>query len=90
MRILNEFCVREVMDEVVAILTGEAAKKFYGIISLDPVSRFLFEKLQQEQTVQSLVDAVLEEYEVDPQTAQQDVESFLDQLRQHQLLVEEA
>ncbi len=90
MRILNEFCVREVMDEVVAIPTGEAAKKFYGIISLDPVSRFLFEKLQQEQTVQSLVDAVLEEYEVDPQTAQQDVESFLDQLRQHQLLVEEA
>lgn len=89
MRILNEFCVREVMDEVVAIPTGEAAKKFYGIISLDPVSRFLFEKLQQEQTVQSLVDAVLEEYEVDPQTAQQDVESFLDQLRQHQLLVEE-
>lgn len=90
MRILNEFCVREVMDEVVAIPTGEAAKKFYGIISLDPVSRFLFEKLQQEQTVQSLVDAVLEEYEVDPQTAQQDVESFLDQLRQRQLLVEEA
>lgn len=90
MRILNEFCIREVMDEVVAIPTGEAAKKFYGIISLDPVSRFLFEKLQQEQTVQSLVDAVLEEYEVDPQTAQQDVESFLDQLRQHQLLVEEA
>lgn len=89
MRILNEFCVREVMDEVVAIPTGEAAKKFYGIISLDPVSRFLFEKLQQEQTVQSLVDAVLEEYEVDPQTAQQDVESFLDQLRQRQLLVEE-
>lgn len=88
MRILDGFCVREVMDETIAIPTGQAAKQFSGIISLNPVSRFLFERLATEQTEESLVASLLKEYEVDAQTAAADVAEFLSKLREHHLLIE--
>ena len=87
MRILDGFCIREVMDEMIAIPTGEAAKQFSGIISLNPVSRFLFERLASEQTEESLVAALLEEYEVDAQTAAADVAEFLARLREYHLRI---
>ena len=87
MRILDGFCIREVMDEMIAIPTGEAAKQFSGIISLNPVSRFLFERLASEQTEESLVAALLEEYEVDARTAAADVAEFLARLREYHLLI---
>lgn len=87
MRVLEGFCVREVMDEVIAIPTGEAAKRFSGIISLNPVSRFLFERLSEDQTVASLTAALTAEYDVDARTAEADVGEFLAELREHGLLI---
>ena len=65
MRIVGGFCIREVMDEIVAIPTGEAAQKFSGIISLNPVSKLLFECLNEDQNIETLTAVLLEEYEVD-------------------------
>lgn len=88
MHIVSGFQVRELFGETVAIPTGDAAKHLSGIISLNELGRFLFDRLAQEQTVQSLVAAVLEEYEVDEQTAKADVEEFLNHLRGANLLIE--
>lgn len=88
MQIIPGFCVREILDEIVAIPTGAAALRFSGVISLNELGKFLFALLQQEQTPESLVAAVTDSYEVDEQTARTDVEDFLRILREKNLLIE--
>lgn len=88
MRLVEGFHVRQILDEVVAIPAGEAGKVFSGIISLNEIGRFLFEELRREQTEGSLVRAVLDQYEVEPETALADVREFLEHLRNAKLLIE--
>lgn len=88
MQIIRGFCVREILDEIVAIPTGSAALRFSGVISLNELGKFLFELLEQEQTLDSLVAAVTDGYDVDEQTARADVEDFLRSLREKKLLIE--
>ena len=88
MRVVDGFHVRQILDEVIAVPAGDAGKVFSGIISLNEIGRFLFEALRTEQTEDSLVRAVLEEYEVDPETARADVREFLEHLRKAELLIE--
>lgn len=88
MHIISGFHVRQILDEVIAVPSGAAGKVFSGIISLNEIGRFLFEALQTEQTADTLVAAVLEEYDTDPETAREDVADFLEQLRSAGLLEE--
>ena len=87
MRIVSGFILREIVGETVAIPSGDSARLLSGLIALNETGQFLFGLLQQEQTESSLVAALLEEYEIDPVTAGEDVSQFL---RQHGLLVEQA
>lgn len=88
MKIVSGFHIREILDEVIAVPQGEAAKRLSGIISLSPVARFLFEKLENEHSVASLVSALINEYEVDQATAETDTREFLEHLRSFNLLEE--
>ena len=77
MQIVSGFILREVAGETIAIPTGEAATELSGLISLNGSGRLLFELLQQDQTVDQLVEAVLREYEIDEATARSDVLEYL-------------
>ena len=48
MHILSGFHVRQILDEVIAVPSGEVGKVFSGIISLNEIGRFLFEALQSK------------------------------------------
>lgn len=88
MRIISSFRIRKIAEETVAVPMGAAAKKLAGIVSLNEVGQFLFEELKNEHTEQSLVSALMNEYEVDQTTAEADVKEFLDYLRGFNLLIE--
>ena len=88
MHIVGKFNIRTIVDEIVAVPTGNDLLHFSGILSLNPVGHFLFELLSEEQTEESLVEALMAEYEVDAETAGADVREFLDVLREHKLLAE--
>ncbi len=88
MHIPSGFIIREVAGETVAIPTGEAAKGLSGLVALGGSGKFLFELLKKEQTEQSLVQALLEAYDVTPATAQTDVKEFLGILRENGILIE--
>lgn len=47
----------------------------------------VFQLLAEEQSLEDLVTTILAEYDVDEATARRDVETFVDRLRQAQLLV---
>ena len=88
MRIVSGFRIRKIADEIVAVPTGASAKRLSGIVSLNEVIQFLFEELENEHTEQSLVSALMNEYEVDQHTAESDIKEFLDYLRSFNLLEE--
>ena len=80
MRRNADFLLREVADTLVVVPVGTAANDFPGMIALNAVGGFIWEQLAEEQTVQSLTDALVAEYAVDRELAQKDVEAFINQL----------
>jgi len=89
MHIVSGFVVREIAGETIAIPSGPAAQALSGLLAFNGSGKLLFDLLQSPKTLDELVQALLEEYEIDADTARTDVEEFLDILRQNDILVEE-
>ena len=90
MRIVAGFIVREVAGETIAIPAGTAARELSGLLALNGSGKLLFELLQTEQTEESLVQALLDTYEIDAATAQAAVAELLAVLRSSGVLLEQA
>lgn len=88
MKLNGEFIVRSVLDDIVAIPVGEAALRFNGMIMLNEVSHVIWQSLQTDTSLEDVVHAVTESFEVSREEAQADVIEFLDKLRKVQLLEE--
>ncbi|MDO4943444.1 MAG: PqqD family protein [Lachnospiraceae bacterium] len=86
MKINKEFVLREIAGDYILVPVGNTAMEFNGLITLNEVSALLWEKMQNEVSLEQLIDAVLEEYEVDRTTATQDVEEFVDRLKETKIL----
>lgn len=86
-RATGEMVLREIAGEYLLIPTGETALKIHGMVTLSESGLLLWKKLQEECTEESLVEALLEAYEVDRETAQEDVREFLQQLEKAGLLM---
>ncbi len=78
MKIKEGFILRKVSDAYVVVATGEAAKGFNGMITLNSSGAFLWEKLATDcDTKEKLVSALLDEYEVTEEQASKDVDIFV-------------
>ena len=88
MRIIPGFVVRQIAGETIAIPAGPAARELSGLLALHGSGQFLFQQLQNEQTEDSLVQAMLDAYEIDEVTARADVAEFVEILRSSGVLVE--
>ncbi|MBR4173272.1 MAG: PqqD family protein [Clostridia bacterium] len=87
MRIKNGFILRKVVDNYIAVAVGDEAVNFDAMISVNETGAFLWEKLQNETTEEDLLAALLDEYDVDEETAKADIAGFLEKLREGKLLV---
>lgn len=54
---------------------------------LNEVGKFLWELLQEDQTVETMAQAITDAYEVTAEEARNDICEFIDHLMQHQLLI---
>lgn len=88
MKLVEGFCIRKILDETVIIPTGKAAHCLSGLISVNETGEFLFELLQTDQTMDSLVAAMLEEFKVEKETAEADVDVFVKVLIENDMLEE--
>lgn len=76
-----DFLLRDVAGTLVIVPVGAAVAGFPGMITLNPTGAYIWELLEQEQTVESLVEAVTTRYDVDADKARADVEAFVGRLR---------
>ena len=88
MKLRGEFVVRQVMNDIVAIPTGQTALEFNGMILLNDVSKVIWDCLEQGTNVAQMVTAVTDAFEVSAEEAKTDILDFVDKLRKMQLLEE--
>ena len=88
MKLMSGFVVREVGGKTLAVATGETAKKFRGMITLNGTGKEIWNALQKDVTEEEIVDALLAVYDVDRETAAQDVSGFVSKLREAGLLLD--
>lgn len=86
MKIKDEYVLKTISDQFIVVPVGKEAVKFQGMISLNPTAKFLFELLKTEHTKDELIDALVNHYEVSYDVAENDVKSFIETLKKHQLL----
>ena len=89
MKISENYILREIAGEYIVVPTGSAAMDFKGLITLNDTGVFLWKLLQEDdQTKESLLDALCEEYEAVPEEAKADIEEFLQRIRSEGMLIE--
>lgn len=82
MKVNMEFVTREVAGEYLLVPVGKTTLNLNGIMTLNEVGAFLWEKLPQAADEAALVDAVLAEYEAERPEVEKDVSEFLAKLRE--------
>ena len=86
MKIAKEFILRDIAGECVLVPTGATVQEYNGLIMLSDVARFIWENLEKVNDFNELVEAILEEYDIDKETAAKDAVEFLNQLGMNGLL----
>ena len=88
MKIKKGFLMREVAGENVVIAVGEAAKSFKGMIRLNPTGASLWKLLEKDTDEAAMLSAMLDAYETDKETAENDIRAFVGSIRAAGLLDE--
>ncbi|MBQ9132522.1 MAG: PqqD family protein [Clostridia bacterium] len=88
MRINQDFTMQKVGSTYVAVPVGEASKHFHAMVNLNGTAAFLWSLMAEKDcTQEDLVEALLAEYDVSRQVAEQDVARVVELLREHHILV---
>lgn len=80
MKIKNGFILRTSDDINLIVATGEAAKAFNGIITLNDTAVFMWKQLEKGADVAALTQALTAEYNVDAERAENDAKAFVSKL----------
>jgi len=77
MKIKEGYILREVAGNNIIVAVGGESVTFDGIKTLNETGAFLWRNIEKGMDEEMLVKAMLDEYEVDEQTAKTDVKEFV-------------
>lgn len=81
MQIKSDFTIQKVGNSYIAVAVGETSKTFHAMIKLNETGAFLWKKLaENDLTEEQLTNALLDEYDVDRETAARDVRTIVENL----------
>ena len=81
------FALREVLGEYLTIPVSLAPEEASRMAVLNEEGKFLWEQLQTDKTLEELVTAMTDEYEVSAEEVRQDIIDFLTEMDRHKLLL---
>ena len=83
MKIKSNYVLQEVVDEYIVVPIGEEADRLHGVLKLNAVGAFIWKILSNgvdsEEEIKKLI---MDEYNIDKFTAEQDITMFLKQLNE--------
>lgn len=78
MKLKEGLIITQCGDEYIAVAAGEAGKAFSGMIKMNKTAGFIANQLSLGETdLQSIVNAMLEKYDVDESTARESAEKVI-------------
>lgn len=81
MKINKELVKREIAGDTILVPVGKTVYDSNGLFILNELGSFLWDRLQDAETEEELLQAILAEYEVTEAVARKDLSLFLDKLR---------
>ena len=86
MKLKMQFILRDIVGETVLVPINESTSNFNGLITVNELGKFIWENLESSKDEEDLLHKILEEYEVEEKEAKEDLDEFLDKLRQVDIL----
>jgi len=86
MQVKNGFMLREIAGQPVVVPLGARVVEFNGIMTLSESGAVLWRRLEKDASVEDMVQALLALYDVDRETALQDVEAFVESMKSNRLM----
>jgi hypothetical protein len=86
MKAKSGFVLRDIVGEKILMPTGDNIGKFKGTVLLNDIAAFVWQKLQDSVSRDDLLRAVLDEYEVEEAVAAEDLDKFLQTLREYEVI----
>lgn len=81
--------VRHVAGEDIVITQSDQATDMTKVIALNESALHLYNTLREREFgLQDAIDALLEAYNVEADTARRDAEAWVNEMRQHQLILD--
>ena len=81
MKIKKELVKREIAGDTILVPVGRTVYEGNGLFVLNELGAFLWDRLEEAQSEDDLLEAVQAAYEVTEEVARADIRKFLDKLR---------
>ena len=69
--------LRQFGENYIVVAVGDDAEDFNKLITLNTVGAFIYNFMENDVTYEEIVSAVLDKYEADRQTVENDINTFL-------------
>lgn len=89
MKIKGTFVIRDIAGDTVIVPVGETALSYNGMITTTPTGEAIWKALEADCDKESIVQMLLERFDIDHETAAADTEEFLEHLRNLGLIEED-
>lgn len=86
MIIKKELLKRDIAGETILVPVGKSVYDSNGLFALNSLGSYLWELIPNAENEESLVKAVLAEYEVSEDIVRHDIAEFLEKLRKMEIL----
>ena len=87
MKIKNGFILRDVGGKTFVVAVGDRSREFKGMITLNATGKLIWKTLENEATVDDVVDAIAKEFECDDkEIVRADVVDFIAKLEKDGIL----
>ena len=86
MKIKNEYIMRNIAGDDVLVHIGKTVNDFNGLIILNEMAKFIWEKMIEVDNEEELLNCILDEYEVEKDVAKADLDEFLNILRENNII----
>ena len=86
MKIKKELIKREIAGDTILVPVNETVYDSNGLFVLNELASFIWDMLPNVNSEEEIVDAILNEYEVEKEEAEKDIKEFMEKLQKMEII----